>query len=223
VVWIGRQPASAALLRERLAACREPGLEPFYVQADVIDADAMVAAVRRIRERYETIDGAIFSGLVFDPENSVSQTTEAAYRAILDVKTRGSLNFYNAFRSVPLDFMCWFSSIQAFSFLSARDSCAYATGISFADTFVRSIQDAPFPLGIVNWGYWAASVLGSPLEERLAQYFAFIEDEWGFRYFEKFTAMLRQGVRQMLCLGPRSAIRGLMHCNDEEIISIYKP
>nr|BAP05594.1 CalF [uncultured Candidatus Entotheonella sp.] len=222
VVWIGRQPESAPVLHERLAPFREAGSEPFYIQADVTDADAMMAAVRRIRERYETINGAIFSGLVFDHENSVAQTSEADYRAILDVKTRGSLNFYNAFRSEPLDFMCWFSSIQTFSFLSARDSCGYATGISFADTFVRSIEDAPFPLGIVNWGYWAASVLGSPLEERLKNHFAFIEDECGFRYFEKYTAVLRQGVRQMLCLGPRATMRELMHCNDKEIISIYE-
>ncbi len=220
VVWIGRRPATDPDLRQRLAAF---GMAtPHYVQADVTDADALKAAVDDIHAQFGAVHGAVFSGLVFHPGNSVTTTDEAAFRAILDVKTQGSLNFYNAFRNHPLDFMFWFSSIQAFSFLAARDSAAYATGITFADTFARSLGETPFPVGIVNWGYWAASVRGTPLEAPLAAHFAFIEDEIGFRYFEKATLLLNQGVTQLLCHGPRRAVRQLMHCNDDEIISIYE-
>ncbi|MEM7393913.1 MAG: KR domain-containing protein, partial [Verrucomicrobiota bacterium] len=107
VIWIGR--SSDPRTFERVD----------YMQADVTDLNAMRNAVKGLKEKHPVIHGAVFAGMVFDLENSIRQTSEAAFEAIFDVKARGSLHFYNAFKDEPLDFMCFFSSAQAFSFSGA--------------------------------------------------------------------------------------------------------
>jgi polyketide synthase PksN len=181
VIWIGRRP------RQELA--QNAGPQPsLYVQADLTRPETMQSALQRIKQEYATIHGAIFAGLVYHLENDVATTSERDFREIIDVKIAGSLNFYHTFAREPLDFMCWFSSVQAFSFLSSENSAGYATGITFADTLVAALQEeAPFPIGMINWGYWQASVTGTVLEQRLKNYFETIAAPDGCRFFERFT------------------------------------
>src|SRR5262249_35857392 len=183
---------------------------------------------------------AIFSGLVFSAQNSVYQTSEREFRDILEVKTVGSLNFYNVFCGEPLDFMCFFSSGQAFSFSGAVNLSAYAVGITFSDAFVQSIRaQAPFPVGIINWGFWKASGnpaqepiwrdcagFGPPLPRRpdtgplgpfIDKNIGYLEDEEGTACFERFIRCLRQGLlHQAVCLRASGAVRELMPVVDDE-------
>lgn len=122
----------------------------------------------QIKRKYSRINGAIFAGLVFDAENTISQTTEETFWRILQVKASGSLNFYQALRHEALDFLVYFSSCQAFSFSGAATLSAYAAGITFSDTLVRALQHrADFPVGIINWGFWQASLAGLPASQSI--------------------------------------------------------
>ena len=223
VVWIGRKSETSSVIREKIASLQGlGGTPPWYIQADATRFDAMKKAIKRTLKRYDTINGAIFSGIVYNLENSVEQTTEDEFHQVLDIKTRGSLNFYRVFQEDSLDFMCFFSSIQSFSFLPSRDSVGYAAGITYSDAYVKSIQQSSrFPIGIINWGYWEASVKGTPLEKSLAKHFEFISDHEGFHFFEKFSHLLQKDiVNRVLFVKARETVLALMNPIKAEVITI---
>src|SRR5215470_12072040 len=115
----------------------------------------MQKAVRLIRGKGIELNGAIFSAMVFGSDNSIEQITESEFRRTFDIKAQGSWVFYSALKDEPLDFMCYFSSRQAYALLGASKHSAYGSGITFSDAFVRSLSNSsPFPVGIINWGVW---------------------------------------------------------------------
>ncbi|WP_169834304.1 HAD-IIIC family phosphatase [Paenibacillus donghaensis] len=217
VVWIGRSPESSPAVQEKLDSFAALGEPPLYVQADATSLEQLQQAVARIKRHYPNINGAIFSGIVISFENSVAQTTEREFKDILDVKSQGSIHFYKAFEREKLDFLCYFSSGQAFSFSGAATLSAYASGITFADTFVRYMRPkAAFPIGIINWGFWMPAELNPSLSKNIG----FIEPFEGFSCFEQFTAMLRMDtVRQVICLKATEPVLELMKCKESETVS----
>ena len=219
VVWIGRKPKNSKTLQDKIGLINELGNRPFYIQADITDLDSMKVAVSKVKNQFPRIDGAVFSGMVFKAENSLAKTTESDFRNILDVKTKGSLIFYTVFREEPLDFMCYFSSAQSFSFSGATKLSAYATGITFSDTFIQSIQKkAEFPVGGINWGIWKSSLTGT---SNVSQNIASLEDAEGFRCFERFTSILQgKTLNQVICLKASEPVQKLMNCSENEMISI---
>ncbi|MCP5004629.1 MAG: SDR family NAD(P)-dependent oxidoreductase, partial [Planctomycetes bacterium] len=181
VIWIGRSSGDSEKIETTRNKFREYGEKVVYVQADVTDLESLKQAVQSLKERYSRIHGAIFSGLVFNPENSIEETTDTEFRDVLDVKTRGSLNFYTVLAKESLDFICYFSSIQSFYFTSASKSCGYATGTTFADVVAKSLENkSQFPIGIINWGYWESSISGTFLEKSLENRFGLVSDQEGF-------------------------------------------
>ncbi|SKB12431.1 hypothetical protein PL11201_360002 [Planktothrix sp. PCC 11201] len=227
VVWLGRSPLTSAAVQEKLKAFQaiDEKSVPVYIQADVTDRLSMIQAVAKIKQHYPQINGAIFSALVFKFDNSIAQTSEVDFNEVLDTKKKGAPYFYEAFKNEALDFMCYFSSVQAFSFLSSRDSAGYASGITSADTFVHSIDNsAAFPVGIINWGYWQASLAGTETEKRLIGHYNLISDSQGCEFFDEFVYLLRAGlVKQVICLGASKAVEGLMGCDRTQIITLNKP
>ncbi|MCX8131319.1 MAG: SDR family NAD(P)-dependent oxidoreductase, partial [Clostridia bacterium] len=217
VIWIGRKPERSEEVQEKLVAMNALGQAPLYIQADVTDLKQLKQAVNKIKKQYSGINGAIFSGLVFTFENSIYKTTEQEFLDILSVKTRGSLNFYSAFQHETLDFMCFFSSGQAFSFSGAANLSAYASGITFSDTFVRYIQGkAKFPVGAINWGFWDSSVKDTPLGDKISS----LEDREGFDCFNSIAGLLQCGLSQVVCIKVSRSLNELMNCK-EEIATVY--
>lgn len=217
VIWIGRTPEKDQVIQQKM--------EPFqdslsYIQADVTDEEQMKMAVNRIKEQFHVIHGAIFSGVVFSFENTIRQTTEAEFMNILNVKTIGGLSFYSAFVDEELDFMLYFSSGQAYSFSGASQFSAYATGVTFADTWVRSLKHrSRFPVGTINWGFWNSSVAGTSLENHTSS----LEDREGFDCFVQSVNLLTKGLlEQNLCLRPTSAVKEMMKVKSGKV-AIYRP
>ncbi|MCP5002672.1 MAG: SDR family NAD(P)-dependent oxidoreductase, partial [Planctomycetes bacterium] len=218
VIWIGRSPVNSEKIKVSLEKFRESDKKPVYVQADVTDLNSMKQAVQTIKEQYPCIHGAIFSALVFNPENSIDQTTETEFRNILDVKTRGSLIFYTVLAEESMDFMCYFSSGQAYSFSGASRYSAYAAGITFSDALIQSLESrTSFPIGMINWGFWKSS-----MENGLrVQNVGVIEDEEGFECFEHFINILLQGrINQVVCLKASPVVQSTMNCDQEVLISL---
>uniref|UniRef100_UPI0021F3820A SDR family NAD(P)-dependent oxidoreductase n=1 Tax=Dickeya oryzae TaxID=1240404 RepID=UPI0021F3820A len=216
VIWLGRQPESSPAVQNQLDAMEAIGIRPDYLQADATDLASLQAAVVQIKQKYSRINGAIFAGLVFDTENTISQTTEEIFWQILQVKASGSLNFYQALRHEALDFLVYFSSCQAFSFSGAATLSAYAAGITFSDTLVRALQHrADFPVGIINWGFWQASLAGLPASQSI---FA-LSDADGFACFERFATLLQQGrLAQLVCLNASVPVQQLMNLHPHESV-----
>ena len=220
VIWLGRKPLSDSAVQQKLAQLNHTSL--YYYQADANDLASITSVVSELKQRFGQINGAIFSGLVFAYERPLAELNEAEFIEVCTIKTTGSRNFYQAFSDMTLDFMCYFSSIQAFAFLSAKDSAAYAAGISFTDSFVHSLKSqSRFPIGMINWGYWADTTSGTVLEQRLAQHFGLISDEQGWHCFQAFIEMLcSDRLSQLLCMNASETVRALINCLDEAIISL---
>ena len=216
VIWLGRSPADDPGMRAKLDAYRELPGQPVYIQADALDPGSLGRAVQKIKADYGTIHGALFAGAVFSFHNPVAETSEADFTRILEIKTRGSLNFYEAFKDEPLDFMCFFSSAQAFSFSGAASLSAYAAGITFSDSLARSLRDsAAFPVGSVNWGFWE-STRGEP---SAAENIGFLDAGTATDALKRFVELLRARVlNQMLCLRASKAVRDLMPIDGDRML-----
>ncbi|MCL9781788.1 SDR family NAD(P)-dependent oxidoreductase [Vibrio sp. S4M6] len=216
VVWLGRSAENDPSVLNKLNQYKTNA--PWYVQADVTDQASLGKAIARVKAKYSAINGAIFSSLVFHPENSITSTTEQDFVDIIDVKISGSHNFYLALQDESLDFLCYFSSVQAFSFLSAKDSVGYAAGITAADSIaIEQGRQSRFPIGIINWGYWLQTVKGTPFEAALAARFGLIEDTVGVQFFDQFIQQLQQGGEQrLLCMPASQALHEMMGINESE-------
>ncbi|MDD5272603.1 MAG: KR domain-containing protein, partial [Methylovulum sp.] len=208
VIWLGRTAVTSPLVQDKLAMMAAFGAPPCYIQADATDLASLRAAISEAKRQYPVLDGALFSGIVFDFDNSVANTTEAQFRPILEVKTLGCVNFYRALADEPLDFLVYFSSGQAYSFSGASTLSAYATGITFADSYVQSIQNqAKFPVGTVNWGFWQSSLAETPLDFAINS----LSDQDGFQVLQQFIRTLQQGYcRQILCMNASEPVRAMM-------------
>jgi acyl transferase domain-containing protein/enoyl-CoA hydratase/carnithine racemase/NAD(P)-dependent dehydrogenase (short-subunit alcohol dehydrogenase family)/acyl carrier protein len=224
VVWLGRSAQDAGKIQDVLHAFSGFGDRLQYIQADALSEDSLRRAVAQIKEKHPRIHGAIFSGMVFGTENSIDQTTEAKFRSILEVKTLGSRAFYGALRDEPLDFMCFFSSGQAYSFSGAAKLSAYATGITFADSFVRSIRaDSRYPVGTINWGFWKAAVREriEKLDGVSTKSIDALDDQEGFECFERFVGELQHGrIRQVLCMRASREVEALMNCSQDQFVAL---
>ncbi|WP_165583431.1 SDR family NAD(P)-dependent oxidoreductase [Aquimarina atlantica] len=226
VVWIGRSEITSEKVKTAMQSFDEYKGNLEYLQADVTNLEAMKEAMSSIKQKYTTINGAIFSGMVFNFENSLDQTTEKEFSSIFDLKAQGSWVFYTALKKEALDFMCYFSSGQAYSFSGASKLSAYASGITYADSLVQSVRkESKFPIGIINWGFWKSSLdtMKEGNEEILTDNFKALEDDEGYTCFEQFITELRNGrIRQVLCMKASEPIKELMNCNQKEFISYEK-
>lgn len=220
VIWLGRTPADDATLRQHLAATTLRG-QVDYLQADATDLAQLQRAVAEVRARHGRIDGALFSGMVFDFENAIPHTSEAQFRQILEVKSRGSINFYRALAEQRLDFLCYFSSGQGFAFSGAAKLSAYACGITFADAFADAIRPmAGFPVGVINWGFWQAALQ----RQAVSRHMDALSDEAGFDCFGRFVDQLvRGGLPRLLCLKASPEVRQLMGVSDGQRYRLAPP
>ncbi|WP_300239527.1 SDR family NAD(P)-dependent oxidoreductase [Pseudomonas sp.] len=230
VIWLGRSSADDPKVQQRLASCvqRVQGsVQPsqlHYLQADANDPASLQRAVAWIKQHHGAINGAIFSAVVFNHEDPITRIPEAQFDAILQVKSRGGIEFYRALADEPLDFMCYFSSGQSFAFSGAARLGAYAAGITFGDTLVRSLrQQAAFPVGAINWGFWLSSLTeqqaADPTAQPMSRHAGALQDREGFECFARFIDALSQGqLDQLLCMAASAPVQQLMQLQPEPIV-----
>nr|MBA2238226.1 SDR family NAD(P)-dependent oxidoreductase [Lysobacter sp.] len=153
VIWVGRRQQDADI-EAKLDAIAGLGRQPHYFSADATDAAALATAVAAIRERFPRIDGVVHSALVLQ-DQTVRAMDEAVFRQSLAAKVDVSVNIERAFAGQDLDFVLFFSSDS--SFHRAAGQSNYCAGCTFADSFAQSVRARhPYPVKIVNWGYWGS-------------------------------------------------------------------
>ncbi|AGP33712.1 hypothetical protein SCE1572_03900 [Sorangium cellulosum So0157-2] len=151
LVWIGRSPLDAERRRD-MDEIRRAGGEVLYLQADATDRRAMDEAIQRARQRFGRIDGAVHSAIVLE-DRSLLRMTEGELRAVLGPKVDGAVNLVEALAGDALDFLVFFSSAQSFAGSAGQGN--YAAASTFEDAFAHAVaRRAPFPVRIINWGYW---------------------------------------------------------------------
>ncbi len=153
VIWVGRRPQDADI-EAKLVASAGLGRQPHYFSADATDAAALATAVAAIRERFPRIDGVVHSALVLQ-DQTVRAMDEAVFRQSLAAKVDVSVNIERAFSGQDLDFVLFFSSVSSFHRDAGQSN--YCAGCTFKDSFAQAMRSRhPYPVKIVNWGYWGS-------------------------------------------------------------------
>lgn len=188
VIWIGRRPQDADI-ETKLDAIAALGRRPHYVSADATDAAALTAAVAALRERFPRIDGVVHSALVLK-DQTVRAMDEAVFRQSLAAKVDVSVNIERAFAGQDLDFVLFFSSVASFHRDAGQSN--YCAGCTFKDSFAQAMRARrPYPVKIVNWGYWGSVgvVTDQFFRKRMeSRGIGSIEPEEAMRALEAFVA-----------------------------------
>ncbi|AZC26527.1 GNAT family N-acetyltransferase [Pseudomonas sessilinigenes] len=152
VIWLGRREADEAIeaQRTRLGSL---GPTPLYLRADANDRAALEAAEQTVRRRYGAVHGVVHAAIVLE-DRGVAQMAPGVFDAALRAKAATSENLDAVFGRQDLDFMLFFSSMQ--SFIRAPGQANYAAGCCYADAFALGLRERPYPVKIVNWGYWGS-------------------------------------------------------------------
>lgn len=153
VIWVGRRPQNADI-EAKIDAIAGLGRQPHYFSADATDAAALATAVAAIRERFPRIDGVVHSALVLQ-DQTMRAMDEAVFRQSLAAKVDVSVNIERAFAGQELDFVLFFSSVSSFHRGAGQSN--YCAGCTFKDSFAQAMRARhPYPVKIVNWGYWGS-------------------------------------------------------------------
>ncbi len=223
VYWIGRRGADDPSVVRAIEEATRQGRGPRYVRADVTDAASMRRAVETIVETSPRIDGVVFSAMVFSMENSFVKTSESEFRAILEVKSQGTRVCHRAFEHLQLDFMCFFSSAQSFSFSGAAQLSAYAAGTTDSDAYVASVRESsPFPVGTINFGFWRCALHDAPASMRNVEA---LDDAEGFACFERFVSagLSRRVLYRVVCMKASDDVRALMGVHEDQRVHLGGP
>ncbi|NEP84946.1 MAG: SDR family NAD(P)-dependent oxidoreductase, partial [Okeania sp. SIO3B3] len=168
MVLVGRS-ALTLEITTRLERIRAAGGDYLYCQADGTDLSQMQEVVRQAHARFGPLNGVIHSAIVLK-DAAINLMDEATFQAALAPKIRASAVLYQSVKQEPLDFMLFYSSVQ--SFWGNAGQSNYSAGSTFKDAFALALsQQAPFPVKIINWGYWGyvGVVASEAYRERLAR------------------------------------------------------
>lgn len=161
IALIGRSAENAAV-RDKLRDVEAAGGQAIYVQADAGDPEAMKEAVKQIKARFGSLNGAVHSAIVMK-DRSLRNMTESELKDALAPKVQGSVAAYSALKDEKLDFMMFFSSIQ--TFVGNPGQGNYAAACAFKDAFAAYLDSlGTFPVKLINWGYWGTVGVASSKE-----------------------------------------------------------
>jgi len=115
------------------------------------------------------IHGVVHSAIVLQ-DQSLANMDEERFQAALAAKVDVSVRLAQVFEQEPLDFVLFFSSLNAFTRNAGQSN--YAAGCTFEDAFAARLgQDWPCVVKVMNWSYWGSvgAVASSEYRERMGQ------------------------------------------------------
>ncbi|MEM6848486.1 MAG: beta-ketoacyl synthase N-terminal-like domain-containing protein [Pseudomonadota bacterium] len=216
VIWIAYSPQGSRIVD---AALRQAdgwsgGRVEAYVSADVSDADALSAAVRKVHAQHGRLDG-VFLSVMERGEDQPALDVDADDLALaMRAKGIGAENLVRALTEFGTDFLCAFSSVQAYDFLDASQTAAYAAAVCDADGRIAAARaNAPFPIGIIHWGYIAASLEANGLADAIAPHFRGLEAGEAMAFLDgALSAMCDGRLEEAVCLACSDAVREALPC-----------
>ncbi|WP_440119621.1 SDR family NAD(P)-dependent oxidoreductase [Paenibacillus sp. QZ-Y1] len=154
IIWIGRTPLNPDIAKEqeRLALT---GPAPEYISADAGSPEALHEAYRLIKQRHGTIHGVIHAAIALR-DSSVMKMDLPQFNEGLYAKVNVCAGMLEVFEKEPLDFMLFFSSINAFATPAGQSN--YTAGCTFKDSFAQWLhRRLHYPVKTINWGYWGST------------------------------------------------------------------
>ncbi|HEY1110353.1 MAG TPA: SDR family NAD(P)-dependent oxidoreductase, partial [Opitutaceae bacterium] len=151
VAWLGRRVEDDAIAAARTEVAAAGG-DVLYLQADLLRADDVSAALREVQRVWGQIDGVVHSAIVLR-DRSIERMREEDFLSVLDPKTDGTVNLARAAAEAGAGWLLVFSSIV--SFYNGPGQSNYNAGSVFTDAYARWTQRKfGVPVRVINWGYW---------------------------------------------------------------------
>ncbi|MEM6601842.1 MAG: SDR family NAD(P)-dependent oxidoreductase, partial [Verrucomicrobiota bacterium] len=151
VYWLGRRKQDAEI-NEAIADISTYGPSPVYLSCDATDRLSVASAYEQIKHREKAVHGLFHSAIVLD-DHALVNMDERDFRKAFDVKSLSSHYLVEGFREEPLDFLCFYSSVQ--SYMTAPGQSNYAAGCTYQDSYAREVeQELGIPCFTMHWGYW---------------------------------------------------------------------
>jgi len=166
VIWLGRSAPDERIARKQ-EEIKTLGSRPLYIQCDANDHASMEGAYRQIKSAGYEVNGLFHSAIVLH-DRLLKHMSEEDFRRAFEPKALGSHHLVECFRNEPLDFICFYSSVQAQWTMAGQAN--YAAGCTYKDSYAHSLQSRNLPARIINWGYWGevGVVSGSGYRQRMA-------------------------------------------------------
>jgi NAD(P)-dependent dehydrogenase (short-subunit alcohol dehydrogenase family) len=168
MIWIGRHNVDAGI-EASLSRLATLGPRPHYITADASDRSALQQAYEEIKRNFGRIHGVAHSAIVL-LDQSLANMDEERFRAALAAKVDVSVRLAQVFEHESLDFVLFFSSLNAFTRNAGQSN--YTAGCTFEDAFAARLgRDWGCRVKVMNWGYWGSVgvVASREYRERMAQ------------------------------------------------------
>ncbi|KFF06344.1 SDR family NAD(P)-dependent oxidoreductase [Flavobacterium reichenbachii] len=164
IIWLGRSAENQKIVEE-LDYIAEFGPRPFYIQCDARELDQVKYAYQIIKRNFTAVHGIFHSAIVLN-DKLIKNMSESDFVDNFSTKKATSENLIKVFNNEPLDFICFYSSIQ--SYWTAVGQANYAAGCTFIDSFAKSLDNiVDYPVYAINWGYWGGVGIVSEESYRL--------------------------------------------------------
>jgi len=188
VIWVGRREVNDVIM-DKMGKLGMYGPEPVYMQADAAEQEELEGVVQQVKRKYGRIDGVVQAAIVLE-DKSLERMEEESMRKVLRAKVDVSVRVGQAFAEEELDFVVFFSSINAF--IKAAGQSNYAAGSTFEDAYGQCLSTKwGNKVKVMNWGYWGSVgvVAGDGYRERLRkQGLGSIETNEGMLALEELLA-----------------------------------
>lgn len=151
VVWLGRRKVSD-VIQDKIDAFSNGIGRVEYYSCDASSLEQLTATYNQLKARHGKINGVIHSAILL-ADNRISNMEESDFETVYDTKMKICLRMAQVFQNEELDFMLFFSSLQAFS--NALGQANYAAGCSMKDAYAKMLSyKLNCDCKVVNWGYW---------------------------------------------------------------------
>ncbi|KFF06342.1 SDR family NAD(P)-dependent oxidoreductase [Flavobacterium reichenbachii] len=224
VIWLGRRELNKEIqkIQDKIA---EFGPRPLYLQCDALDSNAVSKAFAEIKMNYGKVNGLFHSAIVLNDmrfENMNAVDFDYSYLP----KSLASKNLVNSFSQEPLDFICFYSSIQ--SQWNAAGQSNYSAGCTFKDSYARETESIlDIPSYTINWGYWGETgiVSGGTYAKRMnGMGIGSISNRDGMAILE---AVLSNEIRQVVAINlsvkAKSLVKNLFESEQYHITKKASP
>ena len=138
-------PEDAALINQM----RRRGVSVATISADVADAKALAAALRRLSKTSPPLRGVFHAAMVLR-DRPLGEMTQQDLEAVLAPKVRGAWNLHLQTRELPLDCFVMFSSLS--SLIGSPGQANYAAANAFLDALAHHRRAEGLAGLSVNWG-----------------------------------------------------------------------
>lgn len=213
IILAGRRAINDEI-KSKIQVLEKNGGKAIYVTGDCTSQTDMKECLACASEAFGALNGVIHSAIVLKDTRIVNMEEDVLDK-VMAPKVEGVYCFYEAFKDEPLDFMLFFSSMQAF--VGSFGQANYAGASSFEDSYVEYLNRiAAFPVKLINWGFWGKTgIVSNDIynQSLLAQGVIPMKTEEGLEIMEK---VLENDFRQIAAIHLTDETKNIVHMYDEK-------